>query len=48
MGGVNGEGGMTEAAEGEPGKRLKAIAISMGVAAEVADRGDGTADPVDR
>lgn len=34
-------------AEGEPGKRLNATAISMTVAAEVDDRGDGTADPVD-
>ena len=46
MGGVNGEGDMTETEDGEPGKRLIAAAISMAAAAD-ADRGDGTAEPVE-
>ena len=41
MGGVNGD----ITAEGEPGMRPIAAAIS--IPAEVADRGDGTANPVD-
>ena len=44
IGGVNGEGDIAETAEGEPGKRLKAEAMSIALAA---DRGDATPDPVD-
>jgi hypothetical protein len=47
MGGVNGEGDMTESDEGEPGKRLIAAAKSMADAPEVLERGEGTAEPVE-
>ncbi len=46
MDGENGEGDMTDPAEGELGNMFKAAAISMAVAAE-ADRGEGIADPED-
>nr|GMC79390.1 hypothetical protein KK1_042182 [Ipomoea batatas] len=47
MGGVNGDGDMTETEEGEPGISPMAAAKSIALAAEVFERGDGTADPVD-
>lgn len=47
IGGVKGEGDITETEDGEPGKRLIAAAISMAAAAEAEDRGEGTADPVE-
>jgi hypothetical protein len=47
IGGVNGEGDMMDAAEGEPDKRFMAAAKSMAVAPEVLERGEGTAEPVD-
>lgn len=47
MDGENGEGDMADPAEGEPGNMFKAAAISMTVAAEAADRGEGSADPED-
>ena len=43
MGAVNGEGDIAETPDGEPGNMFKAKAISMAMA----DRGDGTPDPVD-
>lgn len=45
MGGVNGEGDITDIEEGEPGNRLMAAAKSM--AEDVLERGDGTAEPVE-
>lgn len=47
MGGVNGDGDMTETEEGEPGISPMAAAKSIALAAEVFERGDGTADPVE-
>lgn len=47
MGCANGEGDMTETDDGEPGKRLKAAAISIALAGPDA-RGEGTAEPVDK
>jgi hypothetical protein len=44
---AKGDGDMDEIDDGEPGKRLIAAAMSMTLAAEAADRGEGTADPVD-
>lgn len=47
MGGVNGEGDMTDIDDGDPGNMLIAAAKSMAAAPEVPVRGDGTAEPVE-
>jgi hypothetical protein len=45
MGGVNGEGDITDIEEGEPGNMLMAAAKS--IADDALDRGEGTAEPVE-
>lgn len=45
--GVNGVGDMTDTEDGEPGRRFMAAAISMAEAADAAERGEGTAEPVE-
>lgn len=47
IGGVKGNGDMTRTDEGEPGIRPIAAAKSMALAAEVFERGEGTAEPVE-
>lgn len=48
MGCANGEGDKAETDEGEPGKRLKAAAMSITLGPDADDaRGEGTADPVE-
>lgn len=47
MGGVNDDGDIMDAAEGDPGKRFMAEAKSMAAAPDVPERGEGTAEPVD-
>lgn len=45
MGGVNGEGDMTDIEEGEPGNIF--IAAANSIAEDELERGDGTAEPVE-
>lgn len=47
MGGVKGDGDIIGTVEGEPGKRLMAAAKSIALTAEVLERGEGTAEPVE-
>ena len=44
---LKGDVDIAETDEGEPGKRLKAAAMSMTLGPDADERGEGTADPVD-